>query len=163
MIEVRVATADDDLLAAGRVVQEAYFALPGYPRDPDYDVEIGDVAGRARHAVVVLALLDGAIVGCASYVAEHTHEHAEHDDPEAATFRAFAVAPAAQGTGVGAAMLTWIRDRAVADGKRRIRIHTLESMPAAQRLYARAGYRRDPAGDEDWDGIVGLAYVLDLV
>lgn len=163
VVEVRPATVADDLVAAGRMVQRAYFALPGYPRDPGYDEEIGDVAGRLSTTTVLLALRDGEVVGCATYVAEHTHEHAEHDDPEAATFRAFAVAPEAQGAGVGGRMLEWLAARALADGKRRIRIHTLECMPAAQRLYERAGYRRDPEQDEVWDGIVGLAYVADLV
>lgn len=163
MIEVRPATADDDLAAAGRVVQRAYFAIPGYPRDPDYDEEIGDVAGRMDGATVLLAVRDGEIVGCATYIAEHHHPHAEHDDPEAATFRAFAVAPEAQGAGVGGRMLQWLTERAAVDGKRRIRIHTLDCMTAAQRTYERAGYRRDPQHDEEWDGILGLAYVADVV
>jgi GNAT superfamily N-acetyltransferase len=67
-----------------------------------------------------------------------------------------------QGQGVGAAMLEWIVGRARRDGRHRIRIHTLESMPGAQRAYARFGYVRDPEHDEDWDGIKGLAYVLHL-
>jgi hypothetical protein len=33
-------------------------------------------------------------------------------------------------------------------------------MPGAQRLYDRLGFVRDPAGDDNWDGIVGLAYVF---
>lgn len=162
-LEICEAAPGDDLAAAGRVVQGAYFALPGYPRDEEYDAHLGDVAARAADAVVVLALLDGEVVGCATYVADHTNPHAEHDDPGAASFRAFGVSPTAQGAGVGAAMLEWIARRAMADGKQRIRIHTLESMPAAQRLYARHGYVRDPEHDEDWDGIVGLAYVCHLV
>ncbi|MFZ4719491.1 MAG: GNAT family N-acetyltransferase [Ilumatobacteraceae bacterium] len=162
-LELRSARSDDDLGAAGGVVQRAYFAIPGYPRDPVYDEEIGDVAGRMDAATVLLALRDGVVVGCATYIAEHDHPHAEHDDPEAATFRAFAVAPEAQGAGVGSMMLEWLSAQAVADGKPRIRIHTLECMTAAKRTYERAGYRRDPERDEDWDGVLGLAYVLDLV
>lgn len=161
-VEVREARADDDLAAAGRVVQDAYFALPGYPREPDYDRQLGDVESRMGNAVVALAFLDGGIVGCVTYVADHTNEHAEHDDAHAASFRAFGVLPAAQGRGVGTAMLEWISARARSDGRSRVRIHTLESMPAAQRTYARFGYVRDPEHDEDWDGIRGLAFVLDL-
>lgn len=47
-------------------------------------------------------------------------------------------------------------------GRRRLRIHTLESMRGAQQLYAKLGFERVPELDEDWDGIVGLAYVLHL-
>lgn len=161
-VEVREARPDDDLAAAGRIVQDAYFALPGYPREPDYDRQLGDVASRMGDAVVALAFLDDRVVGCLTYVADHTSPHAEHDDPEAASFRAFGVHPDAQGRGVGTAMLEWISARARADGRARVRIHTLESMPAAQRTYTRFGYVRDPEHDEDWDGIKGLAFVLDL-
>jgi hypothetical protein len=29
-------------------------------------------------------------------------------------------------------------------------------------VYQRMGFRRDPSADEDWEGIRGLAFVLDL-
>jgi GNAT superfamily N-acetyltransferase len=161
-VEVREAEPGDDLVAAGAVVQRAYFALPGYPRDPEYDASLGNVAARADDAIVVLAFLDRRVVGCVTYVPDHHNPHAEHDDPDAASFRAFGVDPEVQGQGVGAAMLEWIVGRARRDGRHRVRIHTLESMPGAQRAYARFGYVRDPEHDEDWDGINGLAYVLHL-
>ena len=56
-IEVRPARPDDDLAAAGRVVQRAYFAIPGYPRDPDYDEQLGDVAGRMDGTADVLRVI----------------------------------------------------------------------------------------------------------
>jgi GNAT superfamily N-acetyltransferase len=161
-IEVRPLRDSDDATAIGALVQRAYFALPGYPRDPEYDASLADVAGRAAEAVVVVAVADGVAVGCVTYVPEHTNPHAEHDDPAAASFRAFAVDPAVQGQGVGRALLDWISAEARRTGRARVRIHTLESMPGAQRLYAHYGYVRDPDGDEDWDGIKGLAYVLHL-
>lgn len=159
---VRLIAAHDDRAALGALVQRAYFALPGYPRDREYDETLADVAGRELDAEVVVATVDDEVVGCVTYVPDHTNPHAEHSDPEAASFRAFAVDPVAQGRGVGEAMLQWIADRAVADGCRRVRIHTLESMPGAQRLYERLGYRRDPQHDEQWDEVKGLAYVLHL-
>jgi GNAT superfamily N-acetyltransferase len=53
-------------------------------------------------------------------------------------------------------------ERARSQGKERLRIHTLTMMHRAMRLYVRLGFRRDPSYDEDWDGIVGVAYVFDL-
>jgi hypothetical protein len=47
-------------------------------------------------------------------------------------------------------------------GWARLRIHTLEAMPAAQRLYLRKGFVHDPDNDQDWDGILGIAYVMHL-
>ena len=159
-VEVRPITPDDDAKAAGAIVQQAYFALPGYPRDPEYDVLLVDVPTRAVEAQVVVAVDDGRIVACLTYVADHTNVHAEFDDADAASFRYFGVDPSVQGAGVGEAMVQWCIAEARRTGKHRLRIHTLESMPGAQRLYLRMGFERDPDNDEDWDGIKGLAFVL---
>ena len=159
---VRPLAPGDDHAAVGRLVQDGYFGLPGYPHDDEYDDEIARVAARGDGSLVVVAELDGAIVGCLTYAAHHTMADAEHDDPAAATFRYFAVSPAVQGRGVGEAMVRWVFERARADGKRRIHIHTLVVMVGAQRLYERLGFVRHPEGDAEWDGVVGLAYLADV-
>jgi len=161
-LEVRLITPGDDTHAAGRIVQQAYFALPGYPHDDEYDEMLGDVATRAAETEVLVGLLDGRLVACLTYVADQHSPHAEFDDADAASFRYFGVDPSVQGKGVGEAMVQWCLDRARADGRARIRIHTLETMPAAQRLYLRMGFLRDTDHDEDWDGIKGLAFVCHL-
>jgi GNAT superfamily N-acetyltransferase len=160
-IVVRKLQPGDDAAAAGKVVQETYLQLPGYPRDDVYDEALAAVAARAVTSEIVVAVDGDRIIGCLTYVVHHTSPDYEFDDPEGASFRYFAVARSEQGRGVGAAMVQWCIERARSDGKRRLRIHTLESMPAAQRLYERLGFRRDPANDEDWDGIKGIAYVFD--
>ena len=38
--------------------------------------------------------------------------------------------------------MQWCLQRARTDGRLRLRIHTLESMPGAQRLYERMGFAR---------------------
>ena len=162
-IEIRLLRADDDAAAFGRIVQQAYFALPGYPRDPGgYDDTLADVATRAAEAQVLVGLVDGRPAGCLTFVPDHVNEHAEHDDPDAACFRYFGIDPAAQGRGLGEAMVQWCIDETRALGMKRLRIHTLTMMFAAQRLYERMGFVRDPGRDEDWDGILGWAYRLDL-
>lgn len=161
-IVVRLFQEGDDASAAGKVVQSTYLHLPGYPRDDVYDEALAAVADRAKVSDIVIALDGDRIVGCLTYIADHTHTDFEFaDDSEASSFRYFAVDPSAQGKGVGKAMVEWCIARARDDGLRRVRIHTLESMPAAQRLYERIGFRRDPDNDEDWDGIKGIAYVFD--
>lgn len=161
-VDVREASPADDLSVAGEVIRQAYFALPGYPRDPEYDEVIADVATRVGESVVVVATLDERVVGCLTYVADHHDPHAEFQDPDGASFRYFGVVPDVQGRGIGQAMVEWCVRRARADGRRRLRIHTLESMPAAQRMYVRMGFERDPENDEEWDGIRGVAFVLHL-
>ena len=159
---VRPIEPGDDHVAAGAIVQRAYFRLPGYPHDEEYDALLGDVAERSKGSIIIVALEDGRLVGCLTFVDGPNSPHAEFDDADAASFRYFGVDPGVQGNGVGEAMVQWCIDRARADGRLRIRIHTLDSMPSAQRLYLRMGFLRDEPNDEDWDGIRGLAFVLHL-
>ena len=161
-LEVRDLQPGDDVAAAGAIVQGAYFRLAGYPRDDEYDVRLGDVASRAQDSRVIVAVDGGQLVGCLTYLPDMSGPHGEFDDDDAASFRYFGVHPSAQGSGVGAAMVQWCIDAARADGRLRIRIHTLETMPGAQRLYERMGFVRDSDNDEDWDGIKGLAFVYHL-
>lgn len=159
---VRELAPTDDAALAGRIVQQAYASLVDAPHDDEYHALLGHVAGRVHESVVVVAVLDDAIVGCLTYVPDHLSAHFEFDDRDAASFRYFGVLPGLHGRGVGEAMVQWCIDRARHDGRARIRIHSLESMPAAQRLYLRMGFVRDPDGDENWDGIIGLSFVLHL-
>ena len=159
---VRPLTDDDDLAAIGRLIQAAYFALPGYPRDDEYDEEIADVARRRHDTIVVVAEHDGELLGTLTYVAGLGAPYAEHGDEAAASFRYVAVAPTAEGRGAGRALVRWAIDRARRDGKLRVRIHTLEQMVRAMRLYEREGFVRDPDHDAWWDGVKGVAYRYDL-
>lgn len=159
---IRPLTRGDDFRSAGEVVQRGYFALVGYPHDEVYDKYVADIASRLDDSLVVGAFVDGRIVGCLTYVSSNDSVHAEHDDSAAASFRYFAVDPSAQGGGIGGAMIQWVIERARADGKQRIFIHTLTMMSAAMYLYERFGFVRVPEKDESWDGIAGLAYVLTL-
>ena len=156
-------TNDAEVTAAGAVVRAGYFDLDAYPHDENYDHEIGAVDERMHDSTVIVAVdHDGTVLACATYLADRDHEDAEHDDHEAATFRYFAVSPAARGRGVGEAVVRHLIGLARADGKARIRIHTLTMMLGAMRLYERLGFERDPSHDETWDDVVGLGYVLHL-
>lgn len=84
------------------------------------------------------------------------------DDTEA-DLRAFAVAPDAQGQGVGRDLLLAIIGRARERGLRRLRLCTRLEMRAAQHLYDAAGFSRTP--DLDFEPVPGLilrAYELTL-
>lgn len=155
--------------------------------------EVGDVGARERavgeaapeEGDVVLELIDddaaapmvggqrGRPVGCVSYVPpvsavgiEAPRDDEGPDDPDAASFRALAVDPAAQGRGIGRALTEWCCERARHDGALRVRIHTLEAMAGAQRMYTSMGFVRDEENDEQWelpDGpLLGLAFLLEL-
>lgn len=161
-IEVRRLTAGDDLALAGDIVRASYDALDGYRPDAQYRHEIGDVAGRIGDTVVLGAFDGGRLVGCLTFVPGRMPPYAEHDDPEASSFRYFGVAPDAQGRGVGEAMVRRVIDETRAHGRSRVFIHTIPAMHAARRLYERLGFVRAPEGDAWWDDVQGIAYVLHL-
>ena len=124
---------------------------------------LADVAGRVRRLDWSSSRsLDDRVVGCLTYVPDHHDPHAEFDDPEGASFRYFGVDPTCRATAWARRWCTGACSAPRADGRRRLRIHTLESMPGAQRMYVRMGFERDPENDEEWDGIKGIAYVLHL-
>jgi len=68
--------------------------------------------------------------------------------PDEAEIRALAVAPRAQGRGIGRALLHAIIDRAAQTGVRHLVLATQLEMHTAHRLYERAGFRRLP--ERDW-------------
>jgi GNAT superfamily N-acetyltransferase len=162
MVIVRRATFADDLVAAGRVVQDAYRALPGYPADDEYDAMLADVAGRMHDGDVVIAVDGDTVVGCLTFVPGPGGGHFEFDDHEATSFRYFGVAAGSQRSGIGEAMVRWCIDETRRLGKPKLRIHTIGVMVGAIRLYERMGFVRTPEADFDYDGIIGLAYLYDL-
>lgn len=84
-------------------------------------------------------------------------------DETEADVRAFAVAPRAQGRGVGRELLRAVIERAEKHGVRRLRLCTQPAMLGARHLYETTGFTRTP--DLDWSPVPGLllrAYELAL-
>ena len=162
---MRVETVDpSEYVALGDLTVRAYRALPGHALSPEYAAVLADVAGRARQAeVLVVRDEDGSLLGGVTYVADEGNPYAEFEGADAAAFRMLAVDPAAQGRGVGRAMVQACIDRARRDGKRRLTLMTTGSMDAAHHLYGRLGFRRTPESDMIvGDGLRLMAYELDL-
>jgi ribosomal protein S18 acetylase RimI-like enzyme len=77
--------------------------------------------------------------------------------------RGLAVGVGWQRRGVGAALVTYCIERARAEGKARVVLHTTPWMHAAQRLYPRLGFRRTPEIDfSPAPGVPLIGYTLDL-
>lgn len=80
--------------------------------------------------------------------------------PEA---RLLAVAPAARGQGVGAALMQECVQRARQSGERALALHTADVRNAAMRLYERMGFHRAPELDfEPAPGFTAKGYLLTL-
>lgn len=161
-VELRRATpADHDAVA--RVVVAAYEPFT-QGRHDDYVDSLADSARRDREAELWVATDDGTgeVLGSVTVCPPGSpwREIAAEDEAE---FRTLAVDPAAQGRGVGAALLDLVERRARVEGEAAIVLSSLPTMTAAHRLYERGGYRRAP--ERDWaprPGVDLVAFVKEL-
>ena len=113
----------------------------------NYEVTLRDVAARAAECTVLVALDDNDnVVGNVTYVPRSGTTMSEFSDPDTAGIRMLAVLPEAQGSGVGRALTESCLDRARADGRQRVILHSTKVMTTARRLYERLGFVRRP----DW-------------
>jgi len=129
----------------GELLVRAYDNISDAVIDPDYNRELGDVAGRVDAALVLVALLEGVVVGSITYV--DGGPLAELSALHEAEIRMFAVDSTVRGKGIGAALLAACVDLARRDGRERLWLSTSPWMKDAQRLYERFGFRRVPTRD----------------
>jgi ribosomal protein S18 acetylase RimI-like enzyme len=158
------AVAGSVLEALGEIVVRAYDAVGALEGADEYVPELRDVARRVREAVVFAALDDaeGVPLGCVTYVPGPENAWAEHLRDGEASIRMLAVDPAAQGRGVGFALVAACLDRARADARRAVFLHSLPVMTGAQRIYERWGFRRVPERDWVFPDFLLMGFVLDL-
>jgi ribosomal protein S18 acetylase RimI-like enzyme len=135
----------------GDLTVDAYRALTVDHLWGGYDTDILDVAGRAEHADILVAVDEATdeILGAVTFVSE-PGPWLEWTEPGEVQFRLLAVDRGAQGRGIGELLARACIERA---GGRPICIHTTEWMPAARRLYERLGFVRRPDRDvpyEEW-------------
>jgi ribosomal protein S18 acetylase RimI-like enzyme len=160
-VTVRLAR-DDEFEDAGELVVAAYRTHPDMENSDGYLAHVRDVRGRAFETDVLVALDNrGRLVGCVSYVRDHSSAFAEVERPGEAGFRMLGVAAAARGRGVGRALVDACLERARSAGRSGVVIVTAPSWTDAQRLYERVGFRRAPERDfEPVPGICLWAYAI---
>jgi predicted N-acetyltransferase YhbS len=140
----------------GQLTVTAYAELPGHVEEPDYEAELADVATRARLAEVLVAVDDdGTVLGGVTFVPAGDNPLAEHTVPGASSIRMLAVAGAAQGRGVGEALVRACIERARGLGCQHVVLHSTTWMQTAHRLYGRLGFERRP--DLDWTPVPDIA------
>jgi ribosomal protein S18 acetylase RimI-like enzyme len=143
----------DEYEKLGDLSVEAYgdgYASAGLELPFWYVDELRDVAGRAVDAQVLVAVDgDGALLGGITFVPGPESASAEFDEADHAGIRMLAVAPTAQGRGVGDALSRACVERARAAGKAHLVLHSADWMTAAHRIYHRIGFERVPS--LDWE------------
>lgn len=153
-----------ELAPLGDLVVAAYDAIGATEGDDEYVPVLLDVARRAREALVLAAVDDetGALLGCVTYVPDPANPWAEQLREGEASIRMLAVSPAAQGRGVGTALVEACLARAGAEGRSGVFLHSLPIMTAAQRIYERFGFRHVPERDWVFPELLLLGFELDL-
>jgi ribosomal protein S18 acetylase RimI-like enzyme len=155
----------DEYAAVGELRVAAYRRLGLLPEDSGY-AETLRAFGFADDCVVLVAASEAGsgsgILGTITLEPFGPHNELAQDETEA-DIRAFAVAPQAQGQGVGRNLLLAAIECAGNRGVCRLRLCTQSAMKAAQHLYIRTGFSRTP--DLDFEPVPGItlqAYELAL-
>jgi GNAT superfamily N-acetyltransferase len=141
--------APDEHAPVGELVVRAYRTV--YDDLGDYEAVLRRVGHRARHASVLVAHLDGRLVGTVTYV-DGPGPYAEGDDPDAGWIRMLAVDESARGRGIGRLLAETCIGLARRSGRHRLLLNTGDPQVVAQRMYERLGFERRPQDDEDVDG-----------
>ena len=119
-----------------------------------YVAELRDVARRASEAELLVAVEGGGgVLGTVTFVPDGG-ALGEIAGPGEAEFRMLAVGPAAQGRGVGTALLRRVLDESRRGGKEGVVCSSLPVMEAAHRIYENVGFERVP--ERDWSPVPGV-------
>ena len=153
----------DERALVGELRVAAYRTLGLLPDGSGYAETLRGFGWDGDCAVLVAADETGSdILGTITLELFDPASELARDDTEA-DIRAFAVAPHAQGRGVGRELLLAVIECAKKRGVRRLRLCTQPAMRAAQHLYATTGFSRTPELDfEPVPGLTLRAYELAL-
>ncbi|MFI6024688.1 GNAT family N-acetyltransferase [Amycolatopsis magusensis] len=145
------AALPDELGAVGDLRVDAYEAQGLLTANPDYAATLRALGAAGGD---VLVAVDGDRVVGTIMLERWGPDSEVARSADEAEVRALAVAPEAQGRGVGAALLRAVMERAASLGVRHLVLSTQPGMTAAHRLYAAHGFARLP--DRDWAPVPGL-------
>ncbi len=153
MFEIRLAE-ESEYTAIGETTVRGYVSDDLLSNSDFYAERLRDVAARAADSEVWVAVDDdGRVLGSVTFcpLGSSYRELAEDTDGE---FRMLSVDPAARGRGVGRALVAQCVQRSRELGFTDVVLCSAPAMHTARRLYASAGFVRDPA--LDWSPVEGV-------
>ncbi len=164
-VVVRLAQPEDfdAVSAVNRAAYAEYAAFMEPERIARYLDNAGDVRSRQEVSDLLVAELDGKIVGSLTYYPPGPRSEAQRWPAEWAGLRLLAVAPSARGLGIGRLLMEASMERARSEGAPVIALHTTEMMEIARNMYERMGFVRVP--EYDWvpsSGRGAMAYKFNL-
>jgi ribosomal protein S18 acetylase RimI-like enzyme len=153
----------DEYAVVGELRVNAYRSLGLLPEGSGYADRLRVFGFGDDCTVLVAADEDGnGILGTITLEPFDPASELAKDDTEG-DIRAFAVAPGAQGLGVGRMLLLAVIEYAQKRGLRRLRLCTQPAMRAARHLYETTGFSRTPELDfEPVPGVTLQSYELAL-
>ena len=147
----------------GGMTVAAFQGLEGGGDLGDYAKTLANVADRALHAQVLVAVEGDLLVGGVTYVPDRSNAYSEDLQEGEAGIRMLAVSPDARRRGAGRALTEACIELARVRGVRRLALHSTPRMGAAHALYESLGFRRAPGRDLVVPpGLRLLSFVLDV-
>jgi len=165
-VVVREARPEDDgvvgeILVSGYLTRYAQ-KMPEVVLTERRKAELRDVGSKRKEALVLVAELDGRVVGTVT-IWRPGAPASEAWLPEACDLRHLAIDPAAQGRGFSKPLLDEAERRARGMGAKYVCLHVRRGNKGVARLYMDRGYVRAPEGDLDLPEVLLDAYLLDLL
>jgi len=120
-----------------------------------YLADLLDLEMHAAHGPLLVAEVDGRIVGTAAFYPDAFKQGLGWPHGWAGG-RALSVHPAARGRGAAQALLAHVEGLVILAGRRVFAFHTAEFMTDAVSLYEHLGYRRAPDFDTDLGAHYGI-------
>lgn len=162
---IREARPEDDAVV-GELLVEAFLTqyakkLPEVVYTEERKRELRDVAARRKVATLLVAEVDGEVVGTVALFRPGA-PGSEAWLPNAADLRGLATAVRYHGTGLAKPLLDAAEKLARQWGVDAICLHVRKGADGVARMYMKRGYVREPVGDMDLPSVFLTAYVLRL-